>query len=169
MRPNQNEYPRFYATYVNTVPDVEILSQMEQQSAEGLAFYQNIPSDQWDKGYAPGKWTLKELLVHMIDTERIFAYRAMRISRGDKTPLPGFEQDGYVVQSNANERNTADIIEEFNTLRQSTLCLFKSFSEEMIGRTGTASNGTISVRAQMYIIAGHELHHLNIIKERYLG
>ena len=118
--------------------------------------------------YAENKWTIKEILVHIMDDERIFMYRALRIARNDKTPLPGFEQDDYVPYSRANERSLANIFREYKTVRNATLSLFNSLSKEDLMRVGTANNHHVNVRALAYHIAGHELHHLNIIKERYL-
>src|SRR5690606_18442301 len=118
--------------------------------------------------YAHGKWTLKEVLIHCIDTERIMSYRALRFARNDQTELPGFEQNDYVPQSEANSRKMADLIEEYKILRQSTILLFKSFSDDVLKRAGVANGNPISVRALGFVISGHELHHLNVCKERYL-
>jgi hypothetical protein len=118
--------------------------------------------------YAPDKWTIKELLCHLIDSERIFAYRALRFSRNDKTPLSGFEEKDYAVQANAHSRSVASIANEIKRLRATTLDLYKSFSDEMLQRTGTANNSSLSVLNLGFIIPGHETHHLNVLRERYL-
>ena len=127
-----------------------------------------MPPDKLTYRYAENKWTIKEILVHIMDDERIYAYRALRIARNDKTPLPGFEQDDYVPFSKANQRSLASILREYKTVRQATVSLFTSFNMEDLLRIGTANDHPVSVRALAWHIAGHELHHLNIIKERYL-
>lgn len=118
--------------------------------------------------YAEGKWTLAEAIVHIIDTERIFQYRSLRIARNDKTPLPGFDQDDYVPQSNASGRSTTSLIEEYKAVRDATITLFSSFDEEAMLRIGIASDSKMSTRALGFIISGHQAHHVKIIKERYL-
>ena len=118
--------------------------------------------------YAEGKWTIKEVLVHIIDDERIYAYRALRFARNDKTELPGFDQDPYAFYSNANVRSIESIIEEYEAVRMSTITLFNGFSDDVMLRSGVANNNEVTVRALGYHIAGHELHHLNILKNRYL-
>lgn len=169
-RPEAGEYPAFYANYIQQVPDRgDLLDQLEEQTRSGLEFYGRIPGPIWDEAYATGKWTLKEAFVHMLDTERIFAYRALRIARGDQTPLPGFEQDDYVPQSAAASRRPGDLLTEYRAVRAASQTLFKSFSPEMWARQGKASGGKVSVRAIGYMLAGHELHHVRIIKERYLN
>lgn len=169
MQIPQDEYNPFYHTYVSKVPDGDLIAQLKRQTAETLALYKSVPEDQWNHGYAPGKWSIKELLVHLMDSERVFAYRALRIARGDQTPLPGFEQDDYIPTSEANLRTVEDLVEEYQNLRASTISLIKSFSSRMLARTGTASGSTVSVRALCAILAGHELHHRGIIEERYLN
>ncbi|MEM6379868.1 MAG: DinB family protein [Bacteroidota bacterium] len=168
MQIPQNEYHPFYHNYVSKVPDGDIIDLLISQTSDTLALYQSIPHDQWNHGYAPGKWSIKELLVHLMDSERVFTYRALRIARGDETPLPGFEQDDYIPTSEANLRTVEDLLEEYQSLRASTISLIKSFNPTMLVRTGTASGGTVSVRALCAILTGHELHHCGIIKERYL-
>ena len=118
--------------------------------------------------YAPGKWTIKEVLIHICDTERIFAYRALRIGRGDITPLPGFEQDDYVPVSQANSRSIKNILAEYESVRKATLTLFNSMPRQAFTHIGTCNNSPVSLRALAYMIAGHEMHHVAIIKERYL-
>jgi uncharacterized damage-inducible protein DinB len=127
-----------------------------------------LPEEKLTYRYVEKKWTIKEILVHIMDDERIFAYRALRIARNDKTPLPGFEQEDYVPYSRANERSLASIFKEFKTIRNATLSLFRSLKKDDFLRTGIANNHPVSVRALAYHIAGHELHHINVIKERYL-
>ena len=124
--------------------------------------------DKFDYRYAEGKWTIKDIIQHIIDAERIFSYRALRISRNDQTPLPGFEENSYVMQTNANARSIQQLLTEMAALRQSTLLLFKSFTLEQLQLIGTASDNPISVRAIGFIMIGHQKHHQRIFKERYL-
>lgn len=166
---NPNEYSAFYHPYVSKVPEGDLIAQLKNQTATTLALYQTISEEQWNSAYAPGKWTIKELLVHLLDSERVFAYRALRIARGDQTPLAGFEQDDYIPTSEANLRNVDDLLEDYQHLRASTISLIKSFTPTMLARMGTASGAEISVRALCAIMAGHELHHRQIIEERYLN
>jgi len=169
-KPNPDEYPAYAATYIKWLPDDgRILEYMKEQMEKTKALVEGIPEEKWQYVYAPGKWTIKEVLVHIIDDERIYAYRALRFGRGDKTDLPGFEQDDYVPYSRANERAIRSILKEYVTVRKATLSLFRSFSEEDLLRRGTANNNVSSVRGLLYHLAGHELHHLEIIKEKYLA
>ena len=133
-----------------------------------VSFISNISSEKLEYRYAEGKWTIKDILLHLIDAERIFAYRALRIGRGDKTPLAGFEENGYVINANANSRSVESLINEFQLVRKSTLELFQNFSEEQLAYLGTSSDNIISVRAIGFIISGHQNHHLKVIVERYL-
>ncbi|WP_367770012.1 DinB family protein [Flavobacterium sp. WC2421] len=163
-----NEYSEFNATYIKAAGNVDMIEELEICLHDFIRFVQNIPMDKFDYRYAEGKWTIKDIIQHIIDTERIFAYRALRISRNDKTPLPGFEENHYVDNTNANERNLQGLLTEMAVVRQATLSLFKSFSEEQLLRTGTASNTSISVRAIAFIIIGHQKHHQKVYQERYL-
>jgi len=128
----------------------------------------SIPEAKQSYSYADGKWTVKELVQHMIDTERVFAYRALRFARKDHTNLPGFDQDEFNTTANANSRDFLEMLEEFTLIRKSSISLFKSFDQEMLKTMGTASDSPMSVRAAGYIISGHALHHLNVLKEKYL-
>jgi uncharacterized damage-inducible protein DinB len=169
-KPLPGEYPDYAAMYIKWAPlDGRILEQLKAQVEKTEKFVSRLSKKQLKGKYAPGKWTIREILLHIIDSERIFSYRALRIGRGDTTPLPGFEQDDYTSYSRANERSVASILEEYRTVRKATLSLFKTFSEEDLLRKGTANGNLVSVRALLYHLAGHELHHLQIIKERYLG
>ncbi len=168
-RPNSNEYATFYHTYVGKVPEGELIALLNNQLEATVAIFANLEEAQGAYRYGEGKWSIKEVLGHIIDTERVMSYRALRVSRGDQTPLPGFEQDDYVAAFDANVRAFSDMIEEFKMVRQSTILFFKSCTDEMMLRTGTASNCPISTRALAYIILGHELHHVKILKERYLN
>ncbi|MEZ7497916.1 DinB family protein [Flavobacterium sp. Arc3] len=171
MKSNQlpdTEYAPFYADYVSELEDVNLIEELEISLHDFIKFVQNIPMNKFDYRYAEGKWTIKEIIQHLIDTERIFSYRAMRISRNDKTPLPSFEENDYVDNTNANERNLQGLLTEMALVRQSTIALFKSFSEEQLTRMGVASNSAVSVRAIGFITIGHQKHHQKIFQERYL-
>ena len=168
-RPATTEYAPYYQTYLKKVPDGNILQILAQQMEETQALLKSLPTGKADFRYAPDKWSLKEVIGHMVDTERVFAYRALCFSRNDKTPLPSFEQNDYVENANFHQRTLEDIAEEFRLVRQANIILFRSFDEEVEGRKGIASGVEFTVRAIPYIIAGHELHHRGILEERYLS
>jgi uncharacterized damage-inducible protein DinB len=172
MKSNQlptNEYPVFYKTYIQELEEVELIEEMEICLHEFIKFVQNIPMDKFDYQYEEGKWTIKEIIQHLIDTERVFSYRALRISRNDKTPLPGVDENEYVANSNGKERSLQSLLTEMAVVRQSTLSLFNSFSQEQVTKIGIASNNEVSVRAIGFIIIGHQKHHQKIFIERYLN
>lgn len=164
----KTEYSAFYATYINALEDISLLEGLENGLNQMVSFISNISSEKLEYRYAEGKWTIKDILLHLIDAERIFAYRALRIGRGDKTPLAGFEENGYVINANANSRSVESLLNEFQLVRKSTLELFQNFSEEQLAYLGTSSDNIISVRAIGFIISGHQNHHLKVIVERYL-
>jgi len=166
-RPEKNEYAEFYAGYVSLVEDSDIISALQNQASELSDLLAGISEEKGDFKYADGKWSIKELLGHIIDGERVFSYRALRISRGDQTPLAGFEENSYVANSNFVHSNLADLIEEFALLRASNVLLFKNLSDEAWLRRGTASDAAVSVRALAFIMVGHARHHANILRERY--
>lgn len=163
-----HEYPSYFNAYIQVLENVDMIEELEICLHDFIRFVQNIPMDKFDFRYAAGKWTIKDIIQHLIDAERVFSYRAMRISRNDKTPLPGFEENDYVDNANANDRSLQDLLTEFAAVRHSTLLLFKSFSQDQLIRTGTASGNEVSVRAIGFIIIGHQKHHQNIFQERYL-
>ena len=164
-----NEYGQFYANYLAQVSDEYTLVEELEISVHRLVkFVREIPMDKFDYRYAEGKWTIKDILLHLIDSERIFAYRALRIARNDKTPLPGFEENEYAEIAGGSERSIRDLLTELALVRQSTIHLFKTFDEEALLRTGTASGVGVSVRALGVIIIGHQKHHQKIFEERYL-
>lgn len=167
-QPDFKEIPAFYRSYVENVKDLDVLDALRESSKVALHIFRGIPEDMGSYRYADGKWSIKELLNHMMDAERIFAYRALRFARNDKTDLPGFEENDYAPQANAHGRTVARIADEMERLRASTLDLFSSFTPAMMDRTGTANNNRISVLHLGYIIAGHETHHRKVIVERYL-
>lgn len=168
VRPGADEYKAFYHGYIARVGDGEITGLLARQIGGTLELLRGIPEGRGSHRYAPDKWTIRETIAHMIDTERVFAYRALRVARGDATPLPGFDQDDYVPTSGAERRTIRDLADEFAHVRQATVDLFTHFDDEAMARRGTASNSTITPRALAYIIAGHELHHAAILREKYL-
>lgn len=171
MNSNQlprNEYSIFNATYINAIENVALIEELEISLHDFIKFVQNIPMEKFDYRYAEGKWTIKDIIQHIIDAERIFCYRALRISRNDKTPLPGFEENSYVENTDANKRSIQDLLTEFSAVRQSNLLMFKSFTDEQLTRIGIASDNPISVRAIGFIILGHQKHHQKVFRERYL-
>jgi len=162
------EYAAFYKPYIEALGEVELINEMEHSFNPFIDFIKSIPSEKHEFRYAEGKWTIKDIVQHLIDAERIFAYRALRIARKDQTPLPGFEENEYVETAFANNRTMEDLIEEFTIVRKATLSLFKTFTEEQLMQIGTASEKPVSVRAIGFITLGHQKHHLRIITERYL-
>lgn len=168
-RPEISEFDPYYNTYVSLVNGEQVIETLGAQPAELRSIFRAVPDAKGSYAYAEGKWTIKELLSHLIDAERIFAYRILRISRGDKTPIEGFEQDGYIENSNANNRTLADLLEEFELQRRSNMNMIRNLSDDSTRQIGTASEKTISVRALVYIMAGHVQHHINILRDRYLA
>ena len=162
------EFAPFYASYVAQVPDGDLLEELEISVHDLIRFVQNIPMDKYDYRYAEGKWTIKDILQHLMDSERIFAYRALRIARNDKTPLPGFDENEYAAIAGGSKRTIRDLLTELALVRQSTIHLFKIFNEEALLRMGTASGFPVSVRALGVIIIGHQKHHQKVFEERYL-
>ncbi|MEW6654583.1 MAG: DinB family protein [Bacteroidota bacterium] len=167
-KPNVSEYAPYYGKYISLVPDGNILEILAGQNEFINNFFSGIEEEKSAYKYAEGKWSIREVLGHIIDTERIFAYRALRISRNDKTALPGFEQDDYVPYSNHDNTLLKNLTEEFVLVRKGNLKLLETFTDEMWIRTGTASGNTISVKAAVYVLAGHPIHHINVLKEKYL-
>lgn len=164
----ENEYSGGFVTYVQEAGNVNLIEELEISLHDFIRFVQNIPMDKFDYRYAEGKWTIKEIIQHIIDTERIFAYRALRFSRNDKTPLPSFEENDYVDNTNANARGLQDLLTELSAVRHSNLLFYKSLTEEQLKRVGTASNNQISVGALGFVIIGHQKHHQKVFQERYL-
>lgn len=167
-RPAPNEYDPYYGRYIALVPEGDILAILSQQIDPTLALLHGISEAQSLTRYAPRKWSIKEVLGHLCDAERIMSYRALRIGRGDQTPIPGFEQDDYINGANFDARPWLDLLSEFELIRAATLALFRGFETPATERLGTANNAAVSVRALAYIIVGHERHHMNIVRERYL-
>ena len=167
-RPEKTEYPTYAEGYVSKVPDGDIVGILRSQLDETLALIKSIPEARGDYRYAEGKWSIKEVIGHVIDGERIFTYRALRFARGDSTPLSGFEQDDYVPNGSFNKRTLSDLAEEYEHVRRSTMSLFASLEPGAWDRRGSANNNESSVRGIAFITAGHERHHLEILRTRYL-
>jgi uncharacterized damage-inducible protein DinB len=166
---NPSEYLDYFSHFLSLVPQNEsVVESLESVFKTNLEFFLSIPVDKHEYYYQEGKWTIKELLNHLIDTERIFNYRALRIARNDKTPMEGFNENDYADHSYANSRTIENLIEEYKAVKLATIALFKSFTPEMLTLLGIASGHNTSVRAIGFIISGHEIHHINVIKERYL-
>ena len=166
-RPQPGEYYEYYDRYISLVPSDDIVGVLEKQAVETVALLKSADAKA-DFRYAPGKWSLKEVLGHVNDTERIMTYRALRISRGDKTPIEGYEQDDYIRNGNFGRRTLPDLVAEFADIRKATLSFFRHLDAEAGVRRGTANKFEISARALPYIIAGHELHHRRTLLDRYL-
>ncbi len=168
-KPETSEYLPYYGKYVSLVPEGDILTVLGEQMEDTAGLLSTIPESRANFRYAPDKWSIKDLVGHMIDTERIFAYRALRFARNDKTPLPGYEQDDYVSNASFESCTLAGLASELRSVRQSTLFLFKHLDENAWMRRGLANDSETSVRALAHIIAGHELHHREILSSRYLS
>jgi uncharacterized damage-inducible protein DinB len=167
-RPATDEYAPFYAGYVAEVPEGDALDLLRHQADTMVATLRSLPAAQWRHRYAPGKWSVAEVLGHITDAERIFAYRALRIARGDQTPLASFDENAYMPTAGFDERAPAGLLAEYVAVREATLALFRGLPAGAGDRRGVASGAGVSVRALLYIIAGHERHHLRILHERYL-
>lgn len=166
-RPPATEYPSYFARYIDRVPAGDIVALLRENSAVLRATVSSLDESQGGYRYAPDKWTIRETLGHLIDVERIFVYRALRIGRGDRTPLPGFEQNDYALTAGSDARTVADLRDELLSLRDSTMRFFASLPTEAWTRVGTASGGAMSVRALAHIVVGHTMHHLAGLAERY--
>jgi hypothetical protein len=166
-RPEPTEFAEFYANYVSKVPGTDVLGVLESQRLQMQHLFAGRSERDGGFRYAPGKWTVKEVLGHITDTERIFTYRALRIARGDQTPLPGFEQEDFVKNGAFSERTLAGLAEEFALVRSASLALFRSFPQAAWTRRGVASQKEVTVLAMAFITAGHQIHHRLILEERY--
>lgn len=168
IRPGPDEYAPFHATYVDKAPDGDIVATLTTQVGDTLAVYTALSDAQALHRYAPGKWSLKEVAGHLADAERVFSYRLMCIARGDATPLPAFDENAYVASARFDRLPVAQLAEELLLVRRATIALLGGFAPEDWSRRGTASGKGISARALAWIIAGHERHHLGVVRERYL-
>ena len=166
-RPQPDEYSAFYQTYIDKVDD-DVLSELKDQIESLGTFLKSIPQDKVNYAYAEGKWTVKEVLGHIIDTERIMTYRLLRFARNDASPLPGFEENDYIQNSHYATQDFSLLIEEMLALRKANLYLFNSLTAEEMERRGVANNSPLSVRALLFILAGHMKHHVGVLMERYL-
>ena len=167
-RPEPNEYASYYERYISLVPDANLIETLERQGAETLALLRALPEERGGHRYGPGKWSIKQLVGHLSDGERLFSYRALSIARGDRAPLPGMEQDEWMANVDFDARTLSSLIDEFESVRAATLHLLRHLSPEAWARRGTASDNEVTARALAYIIAGHEAHHVRILRERYL-
>jgi uncharacterized damage-inducible protein DinB len=161
--------PSFYRNYISHVKDYELIDGLTLSNEALVKLLTCIPESKSEYRYQPGKWSIKELICHMLDAERIFAYRALRFARNDKTELAGFEENDYAIQANASARTLVGLMNEAQRLRSTTLDLFSSFTQEMLQRTGKANGTEISVNMLGYCIAGHETHHRVVLETRYLA
>ncbi len=169
IKPTIEEYPAYFESYIHQVSEGILSDILINQLEETTELLSNLSEEQANYRYAAGKWTLKEVLGHITETERIMSYRLLRMSRGDQTPLAGYDEDEYVKEASFHSRSLADLLEEFRAVRHATRTLIQGLTEEGWLRKGIANEKEISVRAIAFIIAGHELHHVKIIKERYLS
>jgi DinB family protein len=168
-RPQPGEYDPYYERYIALVPPGDIVAVLERQVPETSSLLISRGAQRADFRYAPDKWSVKEVVGHLCDTERILSYRALRIARGDQTPIEGFEQDDYVPNGKFGQRSLADLLAEFADIRKATLDLFRHLDAQAAARRGVANKKEITARALAYIIAGHELHHRRILEEKYLN
>lgn len=166
-RPAPSEYAQHYAGYVDRVPEGDVLGRLAWQIDETRALLRDLPPSRAVHRYATGKWSVAEVVGHVADAERIFAYRALRFARGDATPLSPFDENAYVPAGGFDHRTLADLVDELTAVRQASLALFRGMPSDAFARSGVASGRPVSVRALVYIIAGHELHHVAILRERY--
>ncbi|MFI8711228.1 DinB family protein [Brevibacillus brevis] len=168
-RPERDEYAAYFDYYMGLVPEGELQTILTQQGERIVALFSSLAPEQIDYRYAPGKWTVKEVLGHLIDAERIMSYRLLRIARGDQTPLVGFDENAFVEHGCFQLRDLSDLLEEYKAVRASTIAQVRGISPEAWLRTGLANGNKLSARTLAYVIAGHEAHHTRILKERYLG
>lgn len=166
--PHDGDYPEYYKQYISLVADDDILKYFKNQTDSLSNLLASIPSEKLHYRYAEGKWTVADVAQHLIDSERVFCYRMLTFARGDKAEIPGFAEDEYAENVDTSARTADSIISEYRAVRAATLTLLENLSKESVGRSGIANGRPVSVRAIAYIIAGHELHHLGVIKERYL-
>ena len=166
--PSAGEYAEFYAGYVKRVPAGDVVATIRDQLAETLTLLRGVDPSRTTSGYAPGKWSIRDVVLHMADTERVMAYRALRIARGDATPLASFDENAWTPMAGANARTMDSLLAELDATRRATVAMLEGLPAEAWARVGTASGKSVSVRALAWIIAGHERHHVAVIRERYL-
>jgi hypothetical protein len=168
LRPDLSRIPAYYHNYISKVQKDDLKAVFADHLHELLNLLRSVPPEKWDYAYSEGKWTVKELIQHIIDAERIFCYRALCFARKDATPLPGFDENSYTLNAKASQRSKEDLLTELESVQRASATLFASFDEEQLDATGIANEKSIYVLGIGYIIAGHALHHMNILKERYL-
>jgi uncharacterized damage-inducible protein DinB len=168
-RPAAGEFLPYYGTYIDRVPDGDIVETLRRQIGDTLTLIKSIPEATADKRYAPGKWSIREVIGHLIDAERIFTYRALRFGRADTTPVPGFDENAYVANAPFANVSLADLADELDHVRQSTIHFLANLDEQAFNRRGAANGAEITVRALAFIMAGHESHHMNVLRTRYLN
>lgn len=166
-RPNPDEYAPHYQKYVDRVPAGDVIARLARQVEDTAALLANVKETDAGRRYAPGKWSIREVVGHVSDAERVFAYRALRFARGDEAPLQPFDENAYAAAGGFDRRTLADLVAELRAVRQTTLALLRGLDEAAFARWGTASGHRVTVRALAHIIAGHEAHHVAILKERY--
>ncbi|MGH2666139.1 DinB family protein [Flavobacterium sp.] len=165
----ETDYADYYSLYIDQVENDDCIEALEENMADFVNFIENnIPPEKYEYRYQPEKWSIKEIVQHIIDAERIFSYRALRFARFDRTPIPGFEENDYVPVSESDKREMSDLLQEFLLVRRATIKLFESFSDDMLSSKGIASGHEIKVLAIGFIISGHAIHHQKVIRERYL-
>ena len=167
-KPDKNEYAEYFQRYTKLVPDNNVVENLANQLNEAMSLYKSLEKTKIDYRYSMGKWSIKEVIIHILDTERIFSYRALRIARKDKTPLAGFEQDDYINNINWDNYPFSSVLEEYELVRKHTIIFFNNMTDEMLQQSGISSDMNLSVIAIPFIIAGHERHHLDIINSKYL-
>lgn len=168
-RPTPDEQGSYYSLYIDKVPEGDLFSILVEQMKDTVALLSSLDDAQADYRYAPGKWSVKEVLGHISETERIMCYRLLRVARGDQTPMAGFDEEAFVRTGCFHARGMTDLLEEFTSVRQATLTLLRGVPEEAWTRTGNVSNGVLSARALAYVLSGHEKHHVQVLQERYLS
>ena len=165
---SSNEYHSYFKTYLDKVNDLPLLDSLVNGKLETINFFKNIPTSKLEYRYEESKWTIKQILIHIIDTERVFNYRALQFARSDNANLEGFNENEFVRNADLNTRTIDSVLEEYSIVRDASIVLFKNFSEDSLKRIGKASNNPLSVRAAGFLICGHETHHKEVIGERYL-
>jgi Uncharacterized protein conserved in bacteria len=168
-RPVAGEFLPYYGTYIDKVPDGDIVETLTSQLPQTLALIRSIPETTGDKRYAAGKWSIREVIGHLIDAERIFVYRALRFSRADATQVPGFDENAYAANGPYSKVSLADLADEFEHVRRATIQFFSHLDNDALSRRGNANGAEITVRALAFIMAGHETHHMGVLRDRYLN
>jgi uncharacterized damage-inducible protein DinB len=168
-RPEAGEHAPYYSRYVDLVPDGDVVDYLGRQEAEATAFFRSIPPELHDHRYAEGKWSVKEVVGHLADCERVFSYRALRFGRGDTTPIAGFDENLWAANARFSEMDFATVVEEWRSVRNATLALLRGYNADEMLRRGKANDQEVSVRALAWIVAGHVIHHSTLLRERYLG